>query len=100
MFPDSMYLGDQGWTPLMSAVSAGRGEAVNVLLQDGADVNAKNSSGQTALHYAVHFAPPHPQRKNLGCAGPNSEQFSPVTVHLEPRTGGSPELGAALFIVR
>ncbi len=43
----------QGWTPLMSAVSAGREEAVAALLAGGADVSAKNSSGQTALHYAV-----------------------------------------------
>jgi ankyrin repeat protein len=37
----------------MSAVSAGREEAVAALLAGGADVSAKNSSGQTALHYAV-----------------------------------------------
>lgn len=50
-------MSDQGWTPLMSAVSAGREEAVNLLLENGADVNAKNSSGQRALHYAVHLPP-------------------------------------------
>ena len=47
---------DQGWTPLMSVVSAGREEAVDLLLGTEIDVNAKNSSGQTALHYAVHPA--------------------------------------------
>ena len=41
----------------MSAVSAGREMAVNLLLKNGADVNAKNSSGQTALHYAVQLPP-------------------------------------------
>lgn len=39
----------------MSAVSAGREEAVILLLENGADVNAENSSGQTALHYAVQL---------------------------------------------
>lgn len=43
----------QGWTPLMSAVSASREKAVAALLAGGADTSAKNSSGQTALHYAV-----------------------------------------------
>ncbi len=37
----------------MSVVSAGREEAVDLLLGTEIDVNAKNSSGQTALHYAV-----------------------------------------------
>ena len=39
----------------MSAVSAGREEAMELLLEAGVDVNAKNSSGQTALHYAVQL---------------------------------------------
>jgi ankyrin repeat protein len=43
----------QGWTPLMSAVSASREAAAAALLAAGAAVDAKNSSGQTALHYAV-----------------------------------------------
>ena len=43
----------QDWTPLHSAVSAGHTEIVKALISGGADVNAANSSGQTALHYAV-----------------------------------------------
>ncbi|GAW18735.1 hypothetical protein ANO14919_082170 [Xylariales sp. No.14919] len=43
---------DSGWTPLMIAASVKDGEAiVDVLLQRGADVNQKNSNGQTALHF-------------------------------------------------
>lgn len=50
----------------MSAVSAGREAVAGALLAAGADVNAKNSSGQTALHYAVrslHHRSLNPFRK-------------------------------------
>ncbi len=50
----------------MSAVSAGREEAVILLLENGADVNAENSSGQTALHYAVQLL--HTCLHPLSCA--------------------------------
>eukprot|EP00955_Chlamydomonas_euryale_P110589 366009-Chlamydomonas_euryale.AAC.7 len=43
----------QGWTPLMSAISAGREAIAEYLLGLGADVSASNSGGQTALHYAA-----------------------------------------------
>jgi len=39
-----------GETVLMSAAKAGRTEAVKLLLEAGANVNAKNDRGQTALH--------------------------------------------------
>ncbi|KIO15566.1 hypothetical protein M407DRAFT_86967, partial [Tulasnella calospora MUT 4182] len=38
-----------GWTPLMIAVSAGDGEAVRELIGSGANVNATNDKGLTAL---------------------------------------------------
>ncbi|CAD5115172.1 DgyrCDS4169 [Dimorphilus gyrociliatus] len=44
---------DSGWTPLIIAVSAGREEIVDLLLQCGADVNTTNSTGQCSLHYAA-----------------------------------------------
>lgn len=43
----------QGWTPLHSAVSAGREKIVAALLQFDATPDVTNSGGQTALHYAV-----------------------------------------------
>lgn len=44
----------------MSAVSAGREDVVTLLLAKDADINAANSSGQTALHYAVRRLPNMP----------------------------------------
>lgn len=40
-----------GWTPLMSAVSAGHLETIGFLLKAGANVMTKNNNGQSALHY-------------------------------------------------
>ncbi|MGH8611542.1 MAG: ankyrin repeat domain-containing protein [Gammaproteobacteria bacterium] len=42
----------QGWTPLHGAVSSGRVDLVEVLLQRGADVGAKDSAGRTPLQVA------------------------------------------------
>jgi 26S proteasome non-ATPase regulatory subunit 10 len=43
-----------GWTPLMIACSIKDGDPiVKLLISHGADVNAKNASGTTALHFAV-----------------------------------------------
>lgn len=44
---------EEGWTPLISAVSSGRGAAVEALLRAGADVSIRNQGGRTALHYAA-----------------------------------------------
>uniref|UniRef100_H3GHE5 Uncharacterized protein n=1 Tax=Phytophthora ramorum TaxID=164328 RepID=H3GHE5_PHYRM len=42
---------DAGWTPLMSAASAGHGNIVGLLLSKGADANVPNENGQIPLHY-------------------------------------------------
>jgi len=42
-----------GWAPLHSASSDGDKAVVELLLQYGADVNAKNDNGRYALHYAA-----------------------------------------------
>ena len=44
---------EEGWTPLHSAVSSGRADVVETLLQAGADVSMANKGGRTALHYAA-----------------------------------------------
>jgi 26S proteasome non-ATPase regulatory subunit 10 len=51
-----------GWTPLMISASVPENDRVlNLLLSKGADVNAKNSSGNTALHFVA-------SKKNLETA--------------------------------
>lgn len=45
----------QGWTPLQTAVSSGHEAVTEWLLANGAEVNAQNSGGRAALHYAVRY---------------------------------------------
>ena len=42
------------WTPLYYAVLKGRKEIAELLITEGADVNAKNQDGETPLDYAIH----------------------------------------------
>lgn len=48
-------LGGPGWTPLMIAVAEGHATTVSVLLEGGADVNAKNNLDRTALMFASSY---------------------------------------------
>ena len=43
----------QGWTPLMHAALFADARCLRVLVDSGADVNAKNQRNATALHYAA-----------------------------------------------
>lgn len=43
----------QGWSPLMSAVSAGHEPVVRMLLSLGANVNQATAQGRTSIHYAA-----------------------------------------------
>lgn len=44
---------EQGWTPLMLAVRAGKLQAARALLAAGADAAAANAQGSTAAHLAA-----------------------------------------------
>jgi len=62
-----------GWTPLMIAVSLKEGEElVKLFLQKGADINAKNFSGQTALHFVASKNNLDVARTLLDCKPPAS----------------------------
>src|SRR5262245_10235253 len=52
--PHQLYVGD---TPLHVAAAALRPLAVGALIEAGADVNAENRRGATALHYACDARP-------------------------------------------
>ena len=45
---------EEKWTPLALALRDGRTEIAELLLDSGAKVIAKDSSGNTPLHYAMH----------------------------------------------
>ncbi|KAF1730286.1 Ankyrin repeat-containing protein C6C3.08 [Beauveria bassiana] len=45
---------ESGWTPLMIAASVPESDdVIRVLLKAGADINKRNNSGQTALHFVA-----------------------------------------------
>ena len=46
--------GNTNWTPLFSAVVVGNLKAIQILLDAGSEVNARNIYGATPLHHAQH----------------------------------------------
>ena len=44
-----------GNSPLMAACQNGRGKLVKLCIRHGANVNAQNKQGNTALHFALAF---------------------------------------------
>ena len=43
------------WTPIMHAAAEGHEEIVSILIQAGANVNAKNEIGKTSLMFPAHY---------------------------------------------
>ena len=50
---------DDGATPLLAAVNAGRLENIVFLLEQGANINHQNKNGHNALHFAIARGHPH-----------------------------------------
>ena len=49
---DVNYVGDIGYTPLLTALSEGLSKTAKLLIKTGADVNKRNTSRMTALYLA------------------------------------------------
>ncbi|KAF5874813.1 putative nb-arc and ankyrin domain protein [Botrytis fragariae] len=57
--PRDMMPGYQGWTPLIHAASNGNENIVKLLLENGAEINAKSESGCTPLYEAASWGHGH-----------------------------------------
>ncbi|EPE32366.1 Ankyrin repeat-containing protein [Glarea lozoyensis ATCC 20868] len=68
-----------GWTPLMIAVSLKEGDdLVDLFLRKGADVNAKNNSSQTALHFTASKLNLPAAKKLLSASPPASTRVKDI----------------------
>ncbi|HAH99501.1 MAG TPA: hypothetical protein DCO70_09190 [Verrucomicrobiales bacterium] len=65
--PDVNAKGRDGRTPLLHAASSrnGRTEIVELLIAEGADVNAKNSAGLITPLDSANYAKRHPETADL-----------------------------------
>ncbi|KAJ9157280.1 Ankyrin repeat domain-containing protein [Pleurostoma richardsiae] len=73
-----------GWTPLMIAASVKDGEKlVDFLLAKGADVNEKNNSGQTVLHFVA-------SKSNIDIARRLFEHKPPASARVRDKRGQYP----------
>ncbi|RDL42024.1 putative proteasome regulatory particle subunit protein [Venustampulla echinocandica] len=73
-----------GWTPLMIAVSLKEGDAlVDLLLRKGADINATNFTGQSALHFIA-------SKNNLDLARKLLDAKPPASVRVRDKRGQYP----------
>ncbi len=79
-----------GWSPILYVASGGDAATLQVLLKAGADVQARNPAGSTALHMAARF-------------GRDEVVFALVSAGLDPRTrnpAGQDAIGAARWAGR
>lgn len=55
------------WTPLHQAARAGDVDMLRLLIEAGADIEARAPGGATALHHAAYFGHPEVVRELLAC---------------------------------
>lgn len=81
------------WTPLISAASKGKTEAIALLLKNDARIDAQDTNGMTALHQAIYNNAPDTAisliRHGAGLTPTNSEGHTPLELnagHIEAET--------------
>ncbi|KAJ1713802.1 proteasome regulatory particle subunit (Nas6) [Aspergillus flavus] len=84
-----------GWTPLMIAASLKNAEGdpiIDLLLEKGADVNAKSNSGQNALHFATSKANLSTVRTLIAnkCSARVKDKRGQLALHRAAAIGSSP----------
>ena len=52
-FPYSVFQAEKQWTPLLLAARNGHLDSIHLLTGAGADINARNSEGKTAVYLAA-----------------------------------------------
>lgn len=87
----------EGMTPLIRAARTGNLPVVDALLTAGAPVNARNRSGETALHWAViQKDRPMVERLLAGRANPGAQDIFGITPLSIAIGAGNPRLTALL----
>lgn len=98
--PDAIERRDKlGKTPLFFAVTYGREEMVDLLIEQGADVNAQDDTGLTPLHVAAFMSRPACAEKllNAGARIDTVDVFGDTPLHSAAIHGMTGMIG---FLVR
>jgi len=86
---------EQGWTPLHHAAERGAAEVARLLLDAGANPNARNAAGQAPIHCAAHAGPwkPHPAADVIALL---KERGAEIDAHLAAALGDAAQLQALI----